>query len=49
MAAATIKQVYDFLKIPGDTLKGFSDQWKALPDADKAQIKEGIGDGTLTY
>jgi hypothetical protein len=50
MAAATIKDVADFFgKLPGQTLKGFSDEWKALSDEDKSQIKEGIGNGTLNY
>lgn len=49
MADATIKQVSDFFKKDGQTLKEFSAEWRALPDADKAQIRAGIGDGSLTY
>lgn len=47
MPDATLKQVQEFFGYP--TLSAFSQDWKALPDADRQQIKAGIGDGTLTY
>lgn len=46
---ATLKAVADYFRKPGETLKGFSDEWKALPDKDKNEIKEGLGNGSLTY
>ena len=51
MADATLKQVADFfvVKENGDTLTKFSAEWKLLSDQDKADIKSGIGDGTLNY
>lgn len=49
MADATLKQVADFFKMPGKTLKEFSAEWARLTGDDKAQLKAGIGDGTLTY
>jgi hypothetical protein len=50
MAAATIKAVADFFgRKPGQTLKDWSEEWKLLSETDKEQIKEGIGNGTLTY
>jgi hypothetical protein len=50
MAAATMKTVKDFFgMLPGQTLKDFTAEWSALTDADKEQIKSGLGDGTLTY
>jgi hypothetical protein len=52
MAAATIKAVRDFFN-EGSTqplgVREFTDQWKLMSDTDKEQIKEGIGNGTLTY
>lgn len=49
MAAATLKQISDFFKIPGYTLKEFKKDWESLTDQDKTDLKEGIGNGTLTY
>jgi hypothetical protein len=52
MGNATIKQVADFFKTGDperDRLKAFSDEWKTLDEDSKAQIKAGIGDGSLTY
>lgn len=51
----TIKQIMDFFNAnleasdPRKTLKSFSAEWKALSDTDKAQIKEGLSNGTMTY
>jgi len=33
----------------GYTLSQFNTHWKQLSDLDKDQLKQGIGDGTLTY
>lgn len=49
MQQATVKQVMETLRVDGETLKSFTDGWKALPEADKLQLKVGIGDGTMTY
>ena len=49
MAEATLKQVADFFRKDGETLTQFSQEWKSLTDDDKAQIREGIGNGTFTY
>lgn len=58
--AATIKQVADYLKLqagttatgesyPNETLKDFTEQWKQLTDEEKAQLRDGIGDGSFSY
>ena len=49
MAAATLKTIADYFKLPGETLKNFRDQWEALSDKDKEDLKNGLGNGTLTY
>lgn len=49
MAEVSIAKIKDFFGLNGKTLKAFTEEWKALTDEDKAQIKQGIGDGTLTY
>lgn len=50
MAEVTIKAIKEFFGMrPGDTLKSFTEEWKALTDKDKAEIKEGIGNGSMTY
>lgn len=48
MAEATLKQVREFF---GMDLKTFREEWTqgGLTDADKAAIRQGIGDGTLNY
>ena len=46
---ASIKQVADFFRMDGESLTEFSAQWKRMSDADKEQIKAGVGDGSLTY
>lgn len=46
---ATLKQVADFLRKEGESLSQFSAEWKSLSEDDKVQIKEGIGNGSLTY
>jgi hypothetical protein len=49
MADASLKQIADFFRKDGETLSQFAEQWKALSDKDKTDIKAGIGDGSLTY
>lgn len=46
---ASIKQVADYLRREGESLTDFSAQWKELTDAEKEQIREGIGSGSFTY
>lgn len=47
MADATLKQVAEFFGYA--QLSKFRDDWNNLSDTDRAQIKAGIGDGSLTY
>ena len=42
-----LTRIKDFFNYP--TLKAFASDWKALTEEDKAQIKQGVEDGTLTY
>jgi hypothetical protein len=52
MAEGTIKQVADFFKTGDaerDRLANFTAEWKQLTDEDKAQLREGIGNGSFTY
>lgn len=49
MATATLKTVADYFKQSGETLKDFRDQWERLTDQDKADLKQGLGDGSLSY
>lgn len=48
-AQATLKQVADYFRLPGQTLKAFTEEWKALDEASKEQLKNGLGNGTMTY
>jgi hypothetical protein len=48
-AEATLKQVTEYFRREGETLKGFTEEWKQLTDTDKAQIKQGLGNGSLSY
>jgi hypothetical protein len=57
MADATIKEVAEFFKI-GDgsvsadsrnSLSNFGKEWRELDEAGKTQLREGIGNGSLTY
>ena len=43
---ASIKEVREFFDIP---VSQFAKEWRMLSDKDKADLKKGIGDGTLTY
>lgn len=47
MAEASLKDIKDFFGY--ETLPAFAADWKQLPEADRAQIRGGITDGTLTY
>ena len=47
MAEATLTDVKNFFGY--STLSDFSKDWKEVPDADRKQIRDGIGDGSLTY
>jgi hypothetical protein len=49
VAEGSIKAVADFFRLPGETLADFSKQWKQLTETDKAQLRQGIADGSLTY
>ncbi len=48
MSEATLKDVREFF---GMTVGQFRDEWtkQGLTDKDKAEIRQGIGDGTMTY
>lgn len=46
---ASLKDVANYFRKEGETLTQFADDWKNLPDADREEIRKGIGDGTFTY
>lgn len=46
MAAATMKQIKDYF---GLSSKEMADAWRMMTDKDKADLKNGLGDGSLTY
>lgn len=51
---ATLKNYFYYLQnyfcyLPGQSLKGFADEVKALDDKSFAQIVGGIADGTFNY
>lgn len=46
MPEASVKEVMTFF---GMSANDFMKDWKKLSPADKAALKEGIGNGTLTY
>lgn len=49
--AANIKQVREFFTHPDRplSLTEFKNDWGQMTDQDKDQIKNGIGNGSLTY
>jgi hypothetical protein len=47
MTEANLNQVREFFGYPN--LRAFADDWKVVPTEDRAQLRAGIGDGTLTY
>ena len=50
MADATLKQVLEFFgKKEGQSLSEFTAEWKGLDPTSQAQIRAGIGEGSLTY
>jgi hypothetical protein len=52
MADATMLDVFNYMsdnKSNGYKLATFKNDWSNLTDQDKADLKAGIGDGTLTY
>jgi hypothetical protein len=48
MADATLTQVKEFFGCYPN-LSAFAVDWKQMNDTDKAQLKAGIGDGSLAY
>lgn len=46
MAEATLKEIREFFDMDMPTFKR---EWLKLTPEDKAQIKAGLSDGTLTY
>jgi uncharacterized protein YoxC len=46
---ASIKDVADAVKVPGESLSAFSKQWRELTPEDKEDLKKGVADGTMTY
>lgn len=46
MAEATLTEMRTYF---GMTTKEFATEWRQLSDKDKADLKKGIGDGTLNY
>ena len=46
MPEATMVEVMRFF---GMQIATFRKEWEKLTDQDKAQLKRGIGDGTLNY
>lgn len=49
MADATLKDVMEYFGKGANGIKGFQAEWSALTDADKADLKVGIGNGSFTY
>jgi len=55
MTAANLAEVHKFFaqkvdpNSPDYSLAKFRSEWSHLTVEDKAQIRDGIGDGTLTY
>jgi hypothetical protein len=45
----TLKEIMDFFREPGETIKEFRDQWVRLSEKDKEEIKSGLADGSLNY
>lgn len=46
MAEATLKEIREFF---GMDMPTFKREWLALTPQDKAQIKAGLSDGSLSY
>lgn len=46
---ASIKDIRDATKIDSETAIQWAGQWKRLSDEDKAEIRQGVADGSQTY
>lgn len=46
MAEATLKDIREFF---GMDVKTFRQEWTTLSDSDKADIRKGMSDGSMTY
>lgn len=46
MAEATLKEIREFF---GMDVKTFRQEWTALSDKDKKEIREGMSNGSMTY
>jgi hypothetical protein len=46
---APMAEVNKMFRRTGQTLAAFVAEWKALSDQDKTEIRQGIGNGTMTY
>jgi len=57
VSKATITEVARFFKIgdgkvstdPRNSLSAFAKEWKEVSEAGKTELRQGIGDGSLTY
>ncbi len=49
MSETTGAKLTEIMKFFGMTASTFQRQWSKLTDTDKAQIRQGIGNGTMTY
>lgn len=50
MATATLKEALDYFgKMEGQNLSDMRKEWMELTEADRAAIREGIGNGSYTY
>jgi hypothetical protein len=47
MADATLAQVREYFGYPN--LSAFSADWKTMSNEDRAALRAGIGNGSLTY
>ncbi len=46
---ASIADVWRYFKDGYPSMASFKADWEKLSDTDKADLKKGVGDGTLTY
>jgi hypothetical protein len=49
MSDTTGAKLTEIMKFFGLTAAKFQREWSKLTDTDKAQIRQGIGNGTMTY
>lgn len=49
MTEGTLSEVMAFFKTEDTTAQKFREEWLALSDEDKKELKAGIHDGSLTY